>query len=259
MFENFRVLTFNCQKGYPGNTVSVVSHWLKQGSYDFLLLQEASVNVIENLHLKQAGYCMLSAYNHEVGVVSQLCILYKEKFSLDDSVFFSFANFKQQNSWRAEFGLLLGTFKYQESRFVVGSIHLNPGFEFIVRKRELFFIRKSTLLYNKEKLPVLFGGDFNSMVPHEFKRNAKILGPQFVNATLDSGPTAQTQYLEPTVFINRFALGLAKAGINFKGKVDHIYVDQDSSNSNIMQSRVLPDRASDHSPLELLFTKKGKV
>jgi endonuclease/exonuclease/phosphatase family metal-dependent hydrolase len=44
---------------------------------------------------------------------------------------------------------------------------------------------------------------------------------------------------------------LAKCGINIKFKTDRIYVDKNTAKNSTLSVKVLPNRVSDHSPIEL--------
>ena len=75
-----------------------------------------------------------------------------------------------------------------------------------------------------------------------------------MNLTRDSGPTVNSDYLEPSHPQAAFIVRLFKFfRIRLRMKVDHIFVDTNTANTHISVSRVLNDRVSDHSPLELIL------
>ncbi len=243
------ILTLNCQKGYGIGTAEFINNCLKEKQYDFLLLQEASPAIVEAIRLE--SYKLLRGFNEDVGDWSQVHILFRSEFVLEQHHFVSFANVRKRNARRREFGLLLGTFEIPAGRIIIGSLHVNAGIQVLARREESCMIRDAIRAYNTARLPVIFGGDFNSGLPGETARNDRIFSPDFTNCTSDSGPTCDSQYVEPVILLNRWARHLARIGIHFLLKVDHIYAAAATARQYTSSCRVLPVRVSDHSPLVL--------
>jgi endonuclease/exonuclease/phosphatase family metal-dependent hydrolase len=140
----------------------------------------------------------------------------------------------------------------------VGSAHLNPVFHVVTRTREARFLKERLIEFNVAKLPVVFGGDFNTLLLGEKMWHNHIFAPEFVNATTQSGPTVDSAYIEPVIFSTKCTACLATLGIHFRTKVDHIYFDSDTAKATLVSCKVLGERVSDHSPVEVVIRDKAK-
>ena len=102
----------------------------------------------------------------------------------------------------------------------------------------------------------VFGGDCNFGLPGERARAECFLAPEFVCATRGLGPTLDGRYSENVPHLpNRIAAFLGFFGIPTPLWTDHLFVDAKTATSKSIESRILPDRVSDHSPVEILITE----
>ncbi len=257
-----QILTLNCgtkksavdygQGSYVGGLNDFLINVLAEKYYDFILLQEFHSHASDELGSNSGDYKILRMFDIEMNAKSEIAIIYRKNFILKASEFYSFANFKKWNlQWPGVLGFLMGKFQTPEGELIVGSIHLNPLFHFIVRKEESRFVKKCLIEFNFDKLPVIFGGDFNTILPGEKVYHNNIFAPEFVNITMKSGPTVDSRYIEPVILSTKFTSLLGKLGIHSRTKVDHIYVDNKTALENIISCKVLSDRVSDHSPMEV--------
>lgn len=223
--------------------------------YDFILLQEFHSHIFTELNPTLDNYEILRMFDDIGNTESELAIVYRKNFLLQENKFYSFTGFSKWNSkWPGIFGLLVGKFQTPTGGLVVGTVHLSPLFYFTERKKEARFLKKCLIEFNPDDIPVVFGGDFNSGLPGEKISNNNIFAPEFTNASIGSGPTVDSGYVEPVVLVNKIAVFLAKWGLHIRLKVDHIYADTKTGADNVFYCRVLKDRVSDHSPMEVILT-----
>ncbi len=249
-----KLLTFNCQKDYTSRVLGFIVETLRSGTYDFILFQELTSNVYEKIIPGISNYKFLRAMNMSTGSWSDLAIAYRDTFELADSKFFDFTIVAKEQISRPSYGLLIGAFKSSRGMQSVGTLHMNPGLNPGLRKKEGRFVKKCLLDYMQVSgSPLVFGGDFNSGLPWENKRNERIFLPEFVNCASSSGPTCDSRYVEPTNFLNKLARALAVIGIHFRMKVDHFYVDRATLKQSSITCAVLPNIVSDHRPLEIVM------
>ena len=245
------ILTLNCQKGYRPELVPFLERTLGGGRYDLVLLQELHDRDAALVDAMNPEYRLLRARNEAFGGWSQVAILHRKEFLADNVEFYDFVRFRKNNIYRPEFGVLLVRMETPQGKFVAGSMHANALLNPSIRKRELLFSKERIMEYNVGHLPVLFGGDMNSGLPWEPRRNNRLFAPEFLNATSASGPTVDSRYVEPVIMPNKIAANLGKVGIYHRMKVDHMYLDRATATTHITSCRALPDRISDHSPLEV--------
>jgi endonuclease/exonuclease/phosphatase (EEP) superfamily protein YafD len=123
-----------------------------------------------------------------------------------------------------------------------------------VRAKQVEKIKEQTIRNSQPDDITIFGGDCNFGFPGERSRAEKILAPQFVCATSAIGPTLDGRYSENVPHLpNRIAKLLSFFGIATKLCTDHFFVNSGDKRTENLKVRVLPDRVSDHSPLELVF------
>lgn len=229
-----------------------------EGEYDFILFQEVRTRTsppFDPLMTNILGsYSLLRTFNSEVNAWSELALAYRQSFAIEKSVFSPFAPYEYFGHPLPEFGLLIGKFATPEGRLLVGTLHMHPSIHALQRKRDVARTKEALLTWNSEGLPVIFGGDFNSGLIGEKRRNRRMLAPEFVNVTNDIGPTVDSRYVEPTTPLNALARAATKLlGFHLRMTVDHIYTDRATAESHVFSSRILPDRISDHSPLEVIL------
>lgn len=256
--QDFRVLCLNCQKGYHPAIKSFLESALASNLYDFLLLQEADEKIAAMIEGFGSSYKSLSRTNDEVQRMSHLRIMYRNDFELKDNNFISFANMNRLFAQKAELGFLTGTFVCNGETITVGSVHLHPGISLRIRRKEMAMIKNKLATYTSTSLrtPMIFGGDFNSG-PSENAYIKKFFAPQFADTCLNIGPTLNSRYTERGPHhISKIANVLAKLGINITFKTDHILIDKATAEQCVASAVVLPDRVSDHSPIELTLSSK---
>jgi hypothetical protein len=260
---DLKILTLNCgtKKGqdygkgsYVGGLGDFLTDLFANGYYDFLLLQEFNSLTSDELSSRMGSYKILRAFDYEMNADSEIAIIYRKSFILKKSNFYSFASFKKWNlQWPGALGFLLGKFQTPSDDIIIGAIHLNPLLHFITRGKQLRFAKRCLLKFNTHNCPSFLGGDFNSGLIGEKLYHNSILNPEFVNVTMDSGPTVDSRYIEPVVWEAMFSVLLAKLGIHICMKVDHIYANNKTAMENAISCKVLKNRVSDHSPVEVII------
>ena len=258
---HLKILSLNCEKGYIVSITKFLADIFAGERYDFVLLQELGARQSPpfdpSLTAILDNYSLLTAFNEEVGAKSELGLAYRKSFSVEESTFVPFSPFQWFDRLLPEFGLLAGTFRTPEGRVRIGTFHAHPSVYFSARtrEREVKLAKRELLAHGDENLAIIFGGDFNNGVIGEKRRSRKALSPEFVNVTNDMGPTADTRYLEPTTRINALAHAATKlTGFHLLATIDHIYADSKTATTHKFECRILADRVSDHSPLEVILS-----
>lgn len=248
-----KVLSLNTQKAYQPGLSEFLMAQSESGVYDFILLQEAVEGVLAPLR-NHSAYSILEELNTEMGGMSHLSILYRSTYVATQSTLHSFGMMHPFKALQHPgFGMLMGTFDTPKGRVQVGSLHLHSGWLSQVRVREILRIKKHVLEGIESGVPVIFGGDFNLGFPGEVANGYRLLAPEFSAKTRALGTTLDSRYSEPHKnIINTAAVALARFGLGFKLKTDHFFVDSRTANL-VISERILHDRVSDHSPIELEF------
>lgn len=250
--NNLNILSLNCQKGYHQDLENFLAVILNSNFYDFLLLQEADEKVLTMIQ-DRGSYKLLRAVNPDIGKHSHLGIMYRDNFKLNKTYFVSFSKMNKMFALRGEPGFLIGIFDCRGQKLVLGSMHLHPSFPFHLRMREMALIKNKLLSLNKT-IPVIFGGDCNLGFPWEGWYIKKIFSPEFKDASAGLTPTLNSKYTEKgTHLAGKIGNLLAVCGIHLNFHTDKIFVDQKISQQIKLTPRVLPDRVSDHSPVELML------
>lgn len=251
-----KVLSLNCQRGYQPGLKDFLQKILQSGGYDFLLLQEFAHEVPS--YVKGVGpYESLQMHNDDVGEMSQTCIVYRKEYAILEKNFIPFAKMRRdpvEGFKHATFGSLFARFQTDCGFVLAGSVHLHSGMNRKVRAAQIRRIKEQalTLMQNGDK--VIFGGDCNFGFPGERAHAEGLLAPQFVCTTRDNGPTLDGRYSENVPHLpNRIARLLGFFGIPSLLKTDQIFVDSKTSRESKITCRVLPDRVSDHNPVELFI------
>lgn len=246
-----KVLSINTQKAYQSGLFPFLDQIVQSGAYDFILLQEAVEPVLAPLRIHEA-YTVLEAFNEEMAAASHLAILHRSAFTLSSSQLYSFGMMHPFPALQhAGFGLLQGTFDTPSGRVQMGSVHLHSGWLPQVRLQEMRTLKRVLLQAQEPSVPVIFGGDFNLGFPGEVSIGHRLLAPQFCSQTRTLGSTLDSRYSEPhRNVINTGAVLLARFGLGVRLKTDHFFMDPNTA-QQIVYERILPDRISDHSPIEL--------
>jgi endonuclease/exonuclease/phosphatase (EEP) superfamily protein YafD len=252
-----KILSLNCQKDYNPALAVFLATTLESGKYDFLLLQELTPAMLAR-HEGQGKYKSLRAFNEEAGKESHLCVLYRSEFVLTESTFVSFNSFVptthfEMSAFRAEPGLLAGIFAIGDREVALGSLHLHPGPFPRTRKRELDLVCQSLARFAGGRA-VLFAGDCNFGLPGELRSADAITAPSLKRLSRNLPPTLDSRYteFEPNP-INALAVFLARFGLGIRLRTDHVFGSSALVELTPISCRVLPDRVSDHSPIEITF------
>jgi hypothetical protein len=249
-----RVLSLNCQRGYQPGLEDFLHKTLGSENYDFLLLQEFAKEVPSFVQ-GFGSYELLRMPNTDVGELSQTCILYRKQYEILDRNFIPFAKMRRDPVMgfkHATFGSLLARFTIGESSVVVGSTHLHSGMDRKVRARQVEKIKSQVLSLTRAGDHVIFGGDCNFGLPGERVRAEHVLAPEFICATSRLGPTLDGRYSENVPHLpNRVARVLGFFGIKTPLWTDQVFADAKTVASHEIYCRVLPERVSDHSPVEI--------
>jgi len=251
---SLRVLSLNCQRGYQSGLRDFLKRTFESGKYDFLLLQEFAKEVPS--YVRHIGpYELLEAHDDDADEPSQLCIAYRKHFKLLESSLRPFALMRRDpvaGFKHSTFGFLFGRFAIDGNTVLVGSMHLHSGMNANVRAKQVRKVKKGILSLVRTGDRVVFGGDGNFGFPGEGALAKKILGPEFVCATCGLGATIDSRYVENVPHLpNRVAAFLSLLCVSVRLRMDYIFVDAHTASHGKLQSRLLPDRVSDHSPVEL--------
>lgn len=254
-----KILSLNCQRGYHPHLPlrEFLQRIFAEGKYDFILLQEFAKEVPS--FIRGIGpYELLEVHDDEMDEAVQLSVAYRNEYELLESDFEVFPTKKPDpivGINHSTFGSLSGRFVRNGSTVVVGSVHLHAGVNRNTRKRQIQTIKKRLMTFCKPGDMVVFGGDCN-LGPLEHKGIAGILGPEFIWVTDGLPPTLDGKYSENVSRLpNRFGALLRFFGIPARLWTDQIFVDKTTAISHESTSRMLPDRVSDHNPIELELTR----
>jgi endonuclease/exonuclease/phosphatase family metal-dependent hydrolase len=114
------------------------------------------------------------------------------------------------------------------------------------------------LLLNVVPISTIFAGDFNTGFPNEIVKIAETFAPQFTWITKDLGPTLDSRYSENLAHLpNRIAAFLSIFNIGILLRTDHVFVDKQTVENHTINCSLLPDRVSDHSPMEIIINSIG--
>lgn len=245
------ILSLNCQRGHQVNLGNFLKRILKDELYDVLLLQEVDASVLP--FLEHSSYNIIRVMSENGTDESELCIAYRNTYTLLGQGFQSFTSM-HTDPWRTfrhtPFGILWCDLEVEGTKVRVGSIHLHSGINALTRFRELALAKK--LLLKDISVPTLFAGDFNAGYPGEAHTMARKLKPEFTWTTKRAGPTLNSFYTEhgPHLF-NKVARLLASVHLGFRFRTDHFFSNHQQEPALRVTCRVLSDRVSDHSPVEL--------
>jgi len=245
-----RILSLNCQKDYNLGLPPFLTKTLAADTYDILLLQEVTRPVLELL--ANSKYSVLNVFDEQVRQQSELAIAYRPALTFRSHQFLSFATLRPEMPIpfnHAPFGALLGILDYAGDTYAFCSMHLDSGIRSSVRVLELMRLKQ----FLPKDVPVLFAGDFNFGLPGELSRAARLLAPDFHCATRRLGGTLDSRYSEYANHLpNKIARIGAVFGLGVKLRADHFFTNALFSRGKSLSCRILPDRVSDHSPIELV-------
>lgn len=252
--KNISVLTLNCQKGYHPDLKNFINKTLASNTYDFILLQEVTAAVIAMITETTTTYQVYNPFDSILEDNTGVCVLHRSVFTVSDPLFLSFARVNHKISPRG-WGFAGGVFSVGEVSCLVGSVHLHPGLNINLRRKETRLIKEMIKGYIPKGFPIIVGGDFNVGFRRELVVARKIFQPEFLRVTKRLGTTLNSRYTEQAPFVlNKISVFLAKFGIGFTFRTDHFYVDATTTQNNTIECRILPDRVSDHNPVELIIS-----
>mgnify|MGYP001565306721 CR=1 FL=1 len=251
-----KILSLNCQRGYQKGLEKFLRQTLQEEKYKLLILQEVDAKVLP--FLQHPSYKLVRAFNEETGKESELCIMYGGKYNLVKTGFKSFASMRNDPRYGFKhpgFGLLWADLTIGNLPFRVGSIHLHSGVNQKARAAELEQAKE--IFLKTPCVPKVLAGDFNAGYPGESSNMANILAPEFTWKTKGTGPTLDSRYSENVPHLpNRIAALLRLFNIKIPLWTDHFFVDMESAKKYDICCRVLPNRVSDHSPIEFIMGNK---
>jgi len=251
--NNLAILTLNCQKAYHPDLPTFLEKTLSSEKYDFLLLQEVTPTIISTIINVTSSYKILNPFDSILGDTTGVCILYKEKFSLTTPLFISFAKIYRKIA-PAAWGCVAGIFESGDQKYLISSLHLHAGLNFRVRMKELRLVKYMLKRYVGQGMTIIFGGDFNTGFPKELVIAKQMFSSSFKRVNKKLGATLNSRYTEKAPFIlNKISVFLAKFGIGFTFRTDHFFVDMKTVAEKIITCSILPDRVSDHNPVELVI------
>jgi len=254
--KNISVLTLNCQKAYHPDLKNFIDRVLSSNMYDFILLQEVTPIVIAMITETASSYKILNPFDSILEENTGVCVLYRDVFTPTDPLFLSFARINQKMSPRG-WGFVGGIFTLGEQSYLVGSVHLHPGLNISIRMKELRLVKEMIKGYLPKGFPIIIGGDFNVGFRRELVIAKKIFLPEFVRVTKKLGTTLNSRYTEKEPYmLNKISVFLAKFGIGFTFRTDHFYLDSKTPGILMVDCRILPDRVSDHNPVELTLSNR---
>jgi endonuclease/exonuclease/phosphatase family metal-dependent hydrolase len=253
-----KVLNLNCQHRYQSSLESFLLSVLNEGIYDFLLLQEVSEEV--SPLLDHPSYKIARTFNSDAGKESELCIVYKASADHIETHFQSFSPVRHDPVFdfkHPSFGILWADFKLGSNMLRLASIHLHSGMNRRCRIAELDLVK---LLLKDTPIPMVLTGDFNAGYPGEASTMAHALAPEFSWITKHIGPTLDSYYSENVAHLpNRIAAFLRIFNISIKLKADHAFVNHAMNAKFSAQCSLLPNRVSDHSPMQINFNLRKKA
>jgi endonuclease/exonuclease/phosphatase (EEP) superfamily protein YafD len=255
--KNLAILTLNCQKAYHPDLNGFLEKIIHAQTYDFILLQEVTSSIVSTITTMTSSYKILNPFDSIIEQETGVCVLYKEKFVLTEPFLLSFAKINRKLS-PGKWGFAGAVFAHEDEMYVIGSVHLQSGLNFRIRRKELHLVKHMLESYaSQEKYSIIFGGDFNTGFPRELAVAKRIFSPLFKRVNKNLGPTLNSRYTERAPFIlNKISVFLAKFGIGFTFRTDHFFVSSKIVKEDSISCTILPDRVSDHNPVELFISKK---
>lgn len=248
-----KILSLNCQRGYTSGLQAFLRQKLTSEEYDFLLLQEFAKEVPSFVD-GVASYAQLQMTSPDIDLPSQTCILYRSDYRLLERSYIPFAKMRRDpvmGTKHATFGSLFARFQTGSSIVLVGSVHLHSGIDRKVRRAQTEKVKEQAIALMQPDDVAIFGGDCN-FGPGERARAERVFTPEFVCATRGLGPTLDSRYSENVPHLpNRIAHLFGFFGIGIPLRTDHLFVDRRTAEHASIKARVLADRVSDHSPVEL--------
>ena len=250
--EQLSILSLNCQHGRQPGLKAFLDRIRSEKKYDFVLLQEVNRSVAAMIPDDDA-YAILRFPSHLEDIRGSVTVMYRRDYTPEAMEYFSFDKLLGRK-FSTHYGLAVATFYGPKGQYTVGSLHMNAGLRWDPRKKEAYFLRE--LFQERSDLidgSIILGGDFNNGYPWEDGMADRIFAPLLTNVTTGIEGTLDSLYSEPVGnFVNDVSWLLSHIGIHVTVKVDHIFCDPKLSDLK-RSVRKLPDRVSDHSPVEVII------
>ena len=253
-----KILSLNCQKNYHPDLEDFLLSTVQSQNYDILLLQEANGDVLKHLEsLKDVGVTRVVQDNRP-GLV---CLVHDTQTTTIHDIQYELwprlhsAEIDCINS-HISFGFVMVRATSNDHIRWLGSLHLPSG---IKKQNRLSCLKRvREMVQNIETdIPVIIGGDCNFVYPGEISQARAIVSPVLHCLTENLPPTLDSYYSEYVDHLpNKVACFLQNFGVHLRFKTDHFFVDSDSAQTYQIQTKVLPNCVSDHSPIELEFHEK---
>jgi endonuclease/exonuclease/phosphatase family metal-dependent hydrolase len=257
MEENIlEIVTLNCQRGNRISDLQVYFDGLiHQGAVDFFLLQEVNnlvFHTIKEIVKRNLNYQIVRPIHSKSQKPTEVAIIYKLTYKLNNYEYISYSDFVAKKT--NEVGGLIGVFSHPvHGNITVCSSHLHASYFSRARKKEIEYM-KMKLLKHTDTL-IIYGGDFNYLFPGELNRGNRTLAPEFVHASLYAEHSYDSSLLEPTEFQNKLFKLLARIGLKFLLRLDHIYVSSSEATKYSFTTCVQDVIVSDHRPIRVQCKK----
>ena len=157
----------------------------------------------------------------------------------------------EEIAWYQTYGINMWIFEYHKKCINISSVHLPSWFH--SRYRYQWFLKILQKVKKHSKNINIFGWDMNIVYRWESKKILSFSGENYACITQWLWYTLDSYFTENHldflwVKINNF---FRKLGLSKKFKTDHIFIDQGSHKNYHISTKILSDRVSDHSPIEL--------
>ncbi|MCH2188732.1 hypothetical protein MK079_02810 [Candidatus Gracilibacteria bacterium] len=251
-----KILSLNCQKNHQSGLGNFLTSLLIHETYDIFLLQEASGEVL-NIFSSFGKYIPITYFDAKGKLCLTNIVYNSKKLQLKEKyyepILVDIFSLHEELSGVQSYGINMGIFEYNKKQLNISSVHLPSGFR--SRYRYSGFLKILQKIKKHTKQICFFGGDMNIVYRWESKKILSFSGDNYSCTTQGLGYTLDSYYTENHldflwVKMNNF---FRRFGLSKKFKTDHIFIDTSSHNRYHISTRILPDRVSDHSPIEVIL------
>jgi endonuclease/exonuclease/phosphatase (EEP) superfamily protein YafD len=251
------ILNLNCQKGLNPNLSPFLSEAIQNKKYDFLLLQEASANVIKLIKTATKNNYDILRPSTKDSEASRSCVVYPKSYKVIGSHFFRFKDNYDENF----FGVSMGAFKSKTESIIAVSVHLPAYLKPLKRSAALKRVKielDSFIQQHSAIQHIILAGDFNSILPWENRRNKHILSPVMLPVKNRQGYTYHTKRVEPDSFSSAIIHWFGKIGLSLRMTLDHIFISETLSNAKNIEASSINIDVSDHLPILIEIQNSSK-
>ncbi len=251
-----KILSLNCQKNHQKSLWNFLTSLLIHETYDIFLLQEASGEVL-NIFSSFWKYIPITYFDAKWKLCLTNIVYNSEKLQLKEKYYEPilvdmFSLYEELSGFQGH-GINMWIFEYNKKQFNISSVHLPSGFR--SRYRYKGFLKILQKIKKHSQGINIFGWDMNIVYPWESKKIFSFSKEKYLCSTQGLWYTLDSYYTENHldflwVKINNF---FKKFGLSKKFKTDHIFMDQWAHNKHHASTKILPDRVSDHSPIEVIL------